>query len=538
MESIKRTKIAEVLKRTDFGTLVNVKGWVRTRRGNKQVGFIALNDGSTINNVQIVVDLTKFDIYKEVVGRSSDGILVPSVVGDGLYSLPETMNFYVLFCRTDILDKLGLEAPDTLDGLISMLPDLQMRGLNVFYPSASMSGMRNFHATTPIVYQNGGILYGETALELQLDSEKTVYGFTELTELFTLYDMPVDVPNFYQHFRNGDLAMGIADFNSYNLILNAAPEIANSWSIAPVPGVFDASEAKVNRFMSGGAESTVMFTSNDERERDAWRFMDWWSSTDVQAEFGQMIQIMYGDEYIWPTANSEAFGLLPYPNSDQNIILDQAAEIRDGQLRVNLRSGESRMLATSPTPVQQGSMERGSAYERSETLPLTGEREEGLWRLSFIDSTPTITQTFSLDTLCTWENLNAQTAELMGTGVYECTFKLNTEEQAKLRWQLDLGDVRESARVSINGVTVGCAWAVPYVLNIPSGVLRKGENQLRIEVTNLPANRIAALDRQNVPWRKFEDINVVDINYRPTNYAHWAPMPSGLKGPVRLRSRQ
>ena len=61
MESIKRTKIAEVLKRTDFGTLVNVKGWVRTRRGNKQVGFIALNDGSTINNVQIVVDLTKFD---------------------------------------------------------------------------------------------------------------------------------------------------------------------------------------------------------------------------------------------------------------------------------------------------------------------------------------------------------------------------------------------------------------------------------------------------------------------------------------------
>ncbi len=61
MESIKRTKIAEVLKRTDFGALVNVKGWVRTRRGNKQVGFIALNDGSTINNVQIVVDLTKFD---------------------------------------------------------------------------------------------------------------------------------------------------------------------------------------------------------------------------------------------------------------------------------------------------------------------------------------------------------------------------------------------------------------------------------------------------------------------------------------------
>ncbi len=274
-----------------------------------------------------LVDLTKFDNYREVFGRYSDGILVPSVIGDGLYSLPETMNFYVLFCRTDILDKLGLSAPDTLDDLIAMLPDLQMRGLNVFYPSASMSGMRNFHATTPIIYQNGGVLYGKTALELMLDSERTVYGFTELTELFTLYDLPVDVPNFYQHFRNGDLAMGIADFNSYNLILNAAPEIANSWSISPIPGVYDESTGKINRFMSGGAESTVMFSSNNEREQQAWDFMEWWSSTEVQAEFGQMLQIMYGDEYIWPTANLEAFKLLPYPTSDKDIILEQAEAI-------------------------------------------------------------------------------------------------------------------------------------------------------------------------------------------------------------------
>lgn len=61
MEQIRRTKIVDVLKRTDFGTLVNVKGWVRTRRGSKQVNFIALNDGSTINNVQIVVDVANFD---------------------------------------------------------------------------------------------------------------------------------------------------------------------------------------------------------------------------------------------------------------------------------------------------------------------------------------------------------------------------------------------------------------------------------------------------------------------------------------------
>ena len=55
MEKISRTKIVDLLKREDFGAMVNVKGWVRTRRGSKQVNFIALNDGSTINNVQIVV---------------------------------------------------------------------------------------------------------------------------------------------------------------------------------------------------------------------------------------------------------------------------------------------------------------------------------------------------------------------------------------------------------------------------------------------------------------------------------------------------
>lgn len=61
MEKISRTKIVDLLKCRDFGAMVNVKGWVRTRRGSKQVNFIALNDGSTINNVQIVVDLANFD---------------------------------------------------------------------------------------------------------------------------------------------------------------------------------------------------------------------------------------------------------------------------------------------------------------------------------------------------------------------------------------------------------------------------------------------------------------------------------------------
>ncbi len=84
MEKISRTKIVDLLKRTDFGAKVNVKGWVRTRRGSKKVNFIALNDGSTINNVQLVVDLEHFDeelLKKITTGAclSVNGLLTESV---------------------------------------------------------------------------------------------------------------------------------------------------------------------------------------------------------------------------------------------------------------------------------------------------------------------------------------------------------------------------------------------------------------------------------------------------------------------------
>ncbi|HIU55953.1 MAG TPA: asparagine--tRNA ligase [Candidatus Gallibacteroides avistercoris] len=83
MEKISRTKITDLLKSEAFGTTVNVKGWVRTRRGSKQINFIALNDGSTIHNLQIVVDIEKFgeDFLKPITTGaciSVNGILTAS----------------------------------------------------------------------------------------------------------------------------------------------------------------------------------------------------------------------------------------------------------------------------------------------------------------------------------------------------------------------------------------------------------------------------------------------------------------------------
>ena len=86
MKSIKRTRISDLLKSKEHGTEVNVRGWVRTRRSSKQVAFVALNDGSTINNVQVVIDADKFD--EELVKQfttgaclSVNGMLVESIGG-------------------------------------------------------------------------------------------------------------------------------------------------------------------------------------------------------------------------------------------------------------------------------------------------------------------------------------------------------------------------------------------------------------------------------------------------------------------------
>jgi len=80
---VKRTEIKDLLERRDYNAQINVKGWVRTKRGSKNVAFIALNDGSTINNVQIVVDRNdnNTDLLENIntgASLSVDGILVES----------------------------------------------------------------------------------------------------------------------------------------------------------------------------------------------------------------------------------------------------------------------------------------------------------------------------------------------------------------------------------------------------------------------------------------------------------------------------
>lgn len=201
-------------------------------------------------------------------------------------------------------------------------------------------------------------------------------------------------------------------------------------------------------------------------------------------------------------------------------------EATEGKIRVSLLSGESRFLLTDTSAT-------GVPYRLIRATDSNSRVIDTPWELSFVESAPHVSRTWALESAQTWEHLDDDSVRVtMGTGVYTTLYNMSKVDSRK-EWLLDLGDVRESARVYINGKYIATAWSVPFVIDCGKA-FHEGRNTIRIEVTNLPANRIADMDRHHIPWRKMKEINIVDINYKKTNYADWAPVPSGLNSVVRV----
>lgn len=268
-----------------------------------------------------LADLTQFEGYKEVLGRVPEGLLIPGMIEDKVYAMPETLNFWVMFYRTDILTALNLTPPDTIEDVRKMLPELQRRGMNFFHQVAATVGFKPFFGTMPSIYQNDGSFYGDYVTKTTLDSKESLKGLEELSELFTIYNLPYETGSFYQKFRDGTLPVGIADYNTYNLLINAAPEIANAWNIGAYPGVTN-EEGEVERWSTGGAESCIIFEESTKKDA-AWEYLKWWTSKETQVTFGYTLQATYGKEYLWNTANVEAFSELPWDANHKKAILEQ-----------------------------------------------------------------------------------------------------------------------------------------------------------------------------------------------------------------------
>ena len=157
---------------------------------------------------------------------------------------------------------------------------------------------------------------------------------------------------------------------------------------------------------------------------------------------------------------------------------------------------------------------------------------EGKWRLHFSNGGPVLPADKSLDKPEDWTTFgDTDMDNFSGAGEYSVTFKMPKRKASE--YVVDLGKVHESARVWVNGQDAGVLWSIPYKARIGK-YLRPGKNTIRIEVTNLMANRIRYMDQKGIEWKKFHDINIVDINYKPLNASNWKVQPSGLAGPVTI----
>lgn len=158
-------------------------------------------------------------------------------------------------------------------------------------------------------------------------------------------------------------------------------------------------------------------------------------------------------------------------------------------------------------------------------IPITGT-----WTIDFKDGGPELPASGKMDTLKSWTTLNGQAEAFSGSAVYTIEFVAPAIDADA--WQLNLGEVRESAKVWLNGEFSGNAWSVPFRLDL--GQLAPGKNKLKIQVTNLAANRIRAKELRGEEWKIFYEINMVNKDYEVFDATKWDPMPSGLLGPVTL----
>ena len=244
-----------------------------------------------------------------------------------------------------------------------------------------------------------------------------------------------------------------------------------------------------------------------------------------------------GHLYFLANLGAEAFdGWAPLGTSLASAVLMDARTCQSGiaatrgaadapEVRLQLAPGESIFIRTFAARRADGESWR-YAQPHGEAVPLVGR-----WTVTPLAGGPELPPAFETDRLGTWTEQGGEWERFAGTARYELAFELPAS--AADDWLLDLGDVREVARVSVNGRELDTLWSVPFQTRIGAAV-RPGRNTLALELTNLAANRIRDLERRGVSWKNFHEINFVNVHYKPFDAADWPLQPSGLLGPVRL----
>ena len=199
-----------------------------------------------------------------------------------------------------------------------------------------------------------------------------------------------------------------------------------------------------------------------------------------------------------------------------------ALPVTDGELALDLPAKHSTILHVSSQPAQEAVAKTGGA---GASFAVSGP-----WTLTPVAGGPDPwPATREMDVLSGWErNADGSENAFCGTMRYRAIFDAPRLDAITL----DLGDVRQSAHVWLNGRDLGKTFLAPFRVMVPPGTLKAKGNVLEIEVTSVAANRIRKMDKDGTPWRVFYDINFMSYKGGKFDASKWPLTTNGLLGPV------
>lgn len=273
----------------------------------------------------LLVDLTKFPDYEDVSKRFAPNITKLYQYDGGVYGLPISQTFPMMFYRTDILSELSItEPPETWENLIDLVNIFQRSYLDAgLVTPAAVTTNSVFDAGDTFVMlmlQRGLNIYNDDLTQTTYNQEASLEAFEMWTDFYNVYalDQTFDA---FSRFRTGEMPIVIQPYTFYNQLSVSAPEIKGLWDFTLVPGTKQ-EDGSVDHTANSSTSGALIFTKVSNQNA-AWEFIKWFTSTDVQVEYGRTIEALLGPMGRFDTANLEAIQQLPWSTSEMNKITAQ-----------------------------------------------------------------------------------------------------------------------------------------------------------------------------------------------------------------------
>ena len=279
----------------------------------------------------VLYDLSSFDDYDEVAQRFQKTAMYPYEYEGGVYALPATQAFYVMYYREDILNQLGLVAPTTWEEFKECAVTIQRNKMQVWLPYTQIQatttvniGIGGLSIFPTLMAQNGLSLYTKEFNGSSLNTKESISVFNEWTDYYTEYKLPKEA-SFLTRFRVGTMPLGIDTYLLYQTLNSAAPEIKGRWKVAPLPGVMG-ENSTINNASTGSGTGNVIIKGTG-KEKLAWEFLKWWTSADIQVRYSNNLESVLGPVGRIDTANVEAFSRLSWSKNDKEILMKQWEQV-------------------------------------------------------------------------------------------------------------------------------------------------------------------------------------------------------------------